>query len=141
MKFENTGTVTMAEDLSSAEAEIGLSFPTGLREHFLRANGGVPEPYIFRRENVTVAMSECLPLRADGRGVSALNVYRMLALDKGVIPKYLFPFAVDGGGNLFVIDCRSGDGWVYIWWHDVPDDSLLDLHTRISDFWSHLAMS
>jgi hypothetical protein len=125
------------EVLLSAEAEIGLRFPPGLREHYLRSNGGVPAPYIFRRGGIVVAVSECLPLVADGGG-SAMDTYRDLALKRNVLPKYLFPFAVDGGGNLFLVDCRSDDGSVYVWWHDVPDDNLLDLRTGISEFWSYL---
>jgi cell wall assembly regulator SMI1 len=138
MRFENSRAPVTSEALSSAEAEIGLRFPLGLREHYLRSNGGVPDPYIFRRGAMTVAISECLPLRVDGRGLSAMEAYRSLIQERKILPPYLFPFAVDGGGNLFLVDCREDDGWVYVWWHDVPDNNLLDLRTGISEFWSHL---
>jgi SMI1 / KNR4 family (SUKH-1) len=137
MRFDNSRAPLTNEALSSAEAEVGLRFPSGLREHYLRSNGGAPDPYIFRRGSIVVAISECLPLR-DGPGLSAMDTYRMLVLKRKVLPEYLFPFAVDGGGNLFLVDCRSDDGSVYVWWHDVPDNNLLDLRTGISDFWSYL---
>jgi len=138
MRFENSGAPLTSEALSSAEAEIGLRFPPGLREHYLRANGGVPDSYIFRRGAMTVAISECLPLRVDGRGLSAMDAYRSLVLKRKILPPYSFPFAVDGGGNLFLVDCRSDEGPVYVWWHDVPDQNLLDLRVGIADFWSYL---
>jgi len=48
------------------------------------------------------------------------------------------PFAVDGGGNLFLADCRTDRGAVYIWWHDVLEGNLLDLRTGIGEFWTYL---
>lgn len=127
-----------SEALSSAEAEIGLRFPPALREHYLRSNGGVPDSYIFRRGATTVAISECLPLLADGRGLSAMDVYRSLVLKRKILPPHFFAFAVDGGGNLFLTDCRSDEGAVYVWWHDVSDENLLDLRVGFADFWSSL---
>ncbi|MGO8999369.1 MAG: SMI1/KNR4 family protein [Polyangiaceae bacterium] len=49
MKFENSQAPLTDELLSSAETEIGIRFPPGLRAHYLRTNGGVPDTYIFRR--------------------------------------------------------------------------------------------
>jgi len=138
MKFENSRAPLTNEELSAAEAEIGVRFPPGLRDHYLRTNGGVPDPYIFRRGNIEVAISQCLPLRADGRRISAMDVYRHLVLKQGVIPKYLFPFAIDGGGNPFLVDCRTDEGWVYVWWHDVSDNNLDDLRTGIGAFWNYV---
>jgi hypothetical protein len=138
MKFENSRAPLTDEALSSAETEIGLTFPPGLREHYLRSNGGVPDPYIFRRGSIAVAISECLPLRDDGGNLSAMDTYRTLVVRQKLLPLYLFPFAVDGGGNVFLVDCRSTDGSVYVWWHDVTSNNLLDLRTGISEFWSYL---
>ena len=139
MKFENSRAPLTNEALSSAEAEIGLRFPPGLREHYLRSNGGVPDPYVFRRGGIMVAVSECLPLRVDSpRGISAIDTYRTLLSKGNLLPQYLFPFAIDGGGNLFLVDCRSDEGSVYVWWQDVPNNNLLDLRTGISEFWSYL---
>lgn len=139
MRFESSRTPLTREALSSAEAEIGLRFPPGLREHYLRANGSVPDAYIFRRGATTVAIFECLPLRAESRGLSAMGAYRSLVQEREIHPPYLFPFAVDGGGNLFLVDCRSEDGAVYVWWHDEPEENLLDLRVGIADFWTYLA--
>jgi hypothetical protein len=138
IRFESAEAPLKSEALSSAETEVGLTFPPGLREYYLRSNGGVPDPYVFRRESIMVAVSECLPLRREGRGVSAMGTYRDLVLQRKIIANHFFPFAIDGGGNLFLVDCRTDEGAVYVWWHDVSDDNLLDLHTGISGFWSFL---
>lgn len=114
MRFEGVGAPLTNEALSSAEAEIKLQFPPGLREHYLRANGGSPDPCVFRRGDVATAVSECLPLTVEGRGLSAMSAYRLLALQRKEFPSYFFPFAIDGGGNMFLVDCRSEEGSVYI---------------------------
>lgn len=69
-----------------------------------------------------------------------MGSYELLVLKRKILPRHFFPFAIDGGGNLFLVDCRSDEGLVYIWWHDVPDDNLLDLRVGISDFWPNLKM-
>src|SRR5579872_1087362 len=132
MRFENSRSPLTPEALSSAEAETGLRFPSGLREHFLRSNGGVPDPYVFRRGAMTVSVSECLPLEVvRGRHLSEMDAYRTLVLKQKLLPSYFFPFAIDGGSNLFLVDCRSNEGFVYVWRHDVPDQNLLDLRVGI----------
>lgn len=67
-----------------------------------------------------------------------MDTYQSLAIRKRSFPTYLFPFAVDGGGNLFLADCRTDRGAVYIWWHDVLEGNLLDLRTGIGEFWTYL---
>jgi cell wall assembly regulator SMI1 len=46
MKFEDSQAPLTDELLSSAETELGIRFPPGLRAHYLRTNGGVPDAYI-----------------------------------------------------------------------------------------------
>ena len=103
----------------------------------MRSNGGVPEAYIFRRGAIMVAISECLTLRVDGRGLSAMDTYRSLVMKKsGRATSFRWH---RWWRQLFLIDCRSDEGAVYIWWHDVPDQNLLDLRVGIADCWSCLA--
>lgn len=136
MKFRRSGPPLTNEELSSVEAELKLRFPRGLRDQYLQVNGGYPEPSLFRRGEVDVEVTEFLPLERDGRGLSAVGVYRLMALQRKLLPLYFFPFAIDGGGNLFLVDCRFDAGPVYVWWLDVSDDNLLDLRVGIADFWS-----
>jgi len=63
-------------------------------------------------------------------------VFRTLALGKKVFPPHMFPFAIDGGGNLLLADCATPEAAVYIWWHDVSENSLVATGVGIADFWS-----
>ena len=42
------------------------------------------------------------------------------------------PFASDGGGNTFFVDCSTREGAVYLWFHDT-------IHERIQPFTETLA--
>jgi SMI1 / KNR4 family (SUKH-1) len=130
--FVNSAAPIRAEDIASVERELGIHFPVGLRNHFLETNGGSPEPYIYEDGSV---ISQCLVLV--GRG-SAVDAYRDLALKKRVFPLQFFPFAVEGGGDLFLVDCSTPDGMVYLWRHDLSAETLVSLHSRIDDFWSRV---
>jgi hypothetical protein len=138
MKFEYMGTPATEVALSAAEAETGLRFPPGLRDYFLHTNGGAPDLCVFRRngsEADALAVQECLPL--EGRW-SAMGTYRRVVLEWKAVPPYFFPFAIDPGGNVLFVDCRSDEGNVVVWWHDVPGAELDNLRVGIRDFWSYL---
>ena len=117
---------------------MGLRFPQSLREHYLRANGGYPEPYIYEDDNVDTAVQACLPLRR-GKG-SAIDVYEDHVLSKAFVPRHLFPFARDPGGDNFYVDTLSPLGMVYLYRHDVGtgEEPLVALNVGIDEFWSRL---
>src|SRR6266478_8922344 len=87
-----------ASDISEVEADIGFSFPTVLREHYLMCNGGRPEPDIFNGPPYP-AISELLPLRTKTDFGTAVDVYKDAVLRERLVPKSFFPFAIEGGGN------------------------------------------
>jgi hypothetical protein len=124
------------EQIASFERELDIRFPPGLRKHYLRANGGYPEPYNYEDEIVDTVVQGCLPLQYDG--YSAITAYKDQILKKSVLPKHFFPFAYDPGGNLFYVDCSSANGMVYLHWHDVTNEPLIALNVDIDEFWSRL---
>jgi hypothetical protein len=137
MNWQHSGPQLTEAQLAQAEANSGLRLPQALREHYLRVNGGRPVPHTFDHGGVCVDVSECLPLESDGTCLSAIATYRMMALSKRAFPRRFFPFAVDGGGNLFLVDCESSEAGVYVWWHDVACDNFLDLKVTFGEFWTH----
>lgn len=136
MKFTDCESSLTDDQIQAFEKELALTFPIGLRRHFGSANGGRPEPYIYRDENVDAVISECLPLRY-GKG-SALSVYENLVIAKKLLPQHFFPFAVDAGGDVFFVDCLSSDGSVYVYQHDTAFEHLVHLGVSIDDFWLRL---
>jgi len=124
------------ENINFFERELALQFPLSLREHFLRANGGRPDLNVYEYDNVDTDVSEFLPLRY-GRG-SAISVYQNHVLSKGFVPRHFFPFAVDGGGDYFYVDCSTEDGMVYLYRHDTAFEHIVPLNVGIDEFCSRL---
>lgn len=138
MKFENPGEAIDAEDLAEIESRLGLTFPAALRETYLAANGGSPEPYVYNGADVETVVSELLPLMSDERG-TALRTYDRLVRSKKLVPRHFFPFAVDGGGDYFFVDCTSEKAAVFFYASDsLSDEKLLDLGVGLAGFWRML---
>jgi cell wall assembly regulator SMI1 len=135
IKFTDCEELPTEEQITSFEHELSLQFPRGLREHYLRANGGSPDPYMYEDDNVDTVVSQCFPLRR-GKG-SAISYYEILVLKKALVPKTFFPLAVDGSGDIFFVDCSSDKGLMYLWHHEIGE-SLVALNVSIDEFWTRL---
>lgn len=124
------------EQVHAFEHELGIMFPASLIKHFCMANGGRPEPYIYRNNGVEIVVSECLPLRY-GKG-SAISVYQNLVAVHRLVPRHFFPFAVDGGGDVLFADCSTLDGSVYLYIHDTAFEHIIALGVGLDGFWAQL---
>jgi len=137
MKFEECEIQLTEQDIAAAEASLGIRLPPELRELYFVSNGGYPDPYVHEDDNLDTVVSEFLPLRSErGRG-TALVTYRLLVRKKRIVPAHFFPFAVDGGGDYFFVDCASPQGLVYFYASD-NTEPLLALGVGVSEFWSRL---
>jgi SMI1-KNR4 cell-wall len=105
---------------------------------YLLANGGIPEPYVFEDENLDTVVTEFLPLKSENAN-TAITCYRDLVLDKKSVPRYFFPFAVDGGGDYFFVDTATPEGAIYFYRHDnASSKPLLNLKVGFERFWALL---
>ena len=136
VKFVNCMAPASDEQIEELETKIGLQFPNGLRWLFREANGGRPEPHIYRDETHDTDVSECMAIRP-GKG-SALWTYELLVLSKGLVPRGFFPFAVDSGGDCFFVDCSPARSGVYVYVHDTAFDHVRLLCSSIDEFWTRL---
>src|SRR2546422_2942263 len=100
MKFTNPEPSINAQDIAIAETTLGINFPPPVRNLYLTTNGGEPDHYVLKNENIDTVVTEFLPLKS-GRKGTALNSYERLILDRKLVPRQFFPFAVDGGGDYF----------------------------------------
>jgi hypothetical protein len=91
---------------------------------------------VYEDANVDTVVSECLPLQHEGW--SAITVYKDYVLKKSIVPRHFFPFAVDGSGDFFYVDCSSASGMVYLYRHDDMPKPLVALNVSIDEFWSRL---
>ncbi len=138
MKFDDTEPSITLQDVAVVEASLGIRFPATLRDLYIHANGGNPEPYVFENKNLDTVVTEFLPLISEVRE-AAVKVYKRLVLDKRLVPLHFFPFAIDGGGDYFFIDCSTADGAVHFYRSDsLKSEKLLNLELNFNTFWSSL---
>jgi len=136
VKFSDCIDPASDEQVDDLERQVGLRFPNGLRRLFREANGGRPNPCIYRDDNNDTDVSECLAIR-DGRG-SALWTYELLVLSKRLVPEWFFPFAVDSGGDCFFVSCSPAEAGVYVYVNDTAFEHVRLLSASIEEFWSRL---
>jgi hypothetical protein len=139
VEFSESMTPASDEQIAAVERRVGLSFPLALRRIFREANGGRPYPYVYRDDNNDTDVSECLAIR-EGQG-SALWTYELLVLSKHLVPAQYFPFAVDSGGDCFLVDCSPGAGGVWTYVHDTAFEHLRFLCESLDEFWSRLVVA
>jgi hypothetical protein len=142
MTFRNVDVALSLNDIAKVETEISLTLPEPLRNHYLRWNGGQPEPCVYEDETIDTIIAEILPLKSGaGRG-TASKAYRTLVLEKKIMPKHFFPFAVDGGGDYFFADCSNPDARVYFfrgdYWLSDREKCVVDLSVNFEGFLTHL---
>jgi cell wall assembly regulator SMI1 len=137
--FKNCESPLSTAEVSAIETALGLQFPKPLRDHYLRWNGGSPEPYVYEDERVDTVVSEALPLKSERGTGTAVQTYRSLVIEKSLTPPTYFPFAVDGAGDYFFVDCSSEGAQVYFYASDNDEgEKLISLKLGLEDFWLHL---
>jgi len=138
MKFTNPETPINAKEIASIETSLGFTFPSPVPRLYISTNGGNPEPYVFENEHVDTVVTEFLPLKS-GRKGTALKSYDRLVFKMKLAPQYFFPFAIDGGGDYFFVDCSIREGAIYFYRSNSADGHpLLNLDLDFDQFWSSL---
>jgi len=137
MQFTNSKAPLSQSQIDEIEYEFGFRLPQPARDTYLRSNGGEPAPYIFHSEKIDTIVAEFLPLISELEG-TAVQAYARLVVQKGIVPLHFFPFAVDGGGDYFFVNCQTSDGQVYFFRGDTAFDSLLPLNLDFEAFWKTL---
>jgi hypothetical protein len=142
MNYKNVDCILSEKDILEIESELNITFPKVLREHYLYANGGSPEKYVFEDDSIDTVVAEILPLKShSGRG-TVVNAYNSLVVTKKLVEKFFVPFAIDGGGDYFFINTQSQSGSVFFFkgdsWANGENDYLVDLKLTFAEFMSSL---
>jgi len=141
MKISNPGKKLTRQAIERTAREFQLTFPESLIDLYLKANGGEPEPYVFQKGNIDTVVTEFLALTSTEFDTSP-EVYRDLVLTKKIVPKHLYPFAIDGGGDYFFVNTIDGSEGVFLYLHDTSrKNHLVNLKMTFSEFWLSLVDS
>lgn len=138
MKFTNSEPSINAQEIANAEKALGITFPASVRSLYLSTNGGNPEPYVFENDEINTVVSEFLPLKSSSKG-TALKSYERLVLNKKLVSHHFSPFAIDGGGDYFFVDCSTPNGDVCFYRSDsAANEHLPNLKLGFDQFWGLL---
>ena len=138
MNFTNLDIEVSLGDISEIEASLGLVFPDSLKTLFTDHNGGEPDPYVFRNDMIHTVVHETLPLISGENRGTAVEAYKLLVIDREVVPYNFFPFAVDAGGDYFFADCDSVDADVYFYYFGNGSGRMNRLNVGLAGFWGEL---
>ena len=125
-------------DIDAIQRKLKLKFPDILQCFFLRVNGGRPAKDLFNSGSVEAVVSEFLPL-VSGNDHTAVQTYEHLVLKLGLLPKKMFPIAVEPTGDYFFIDCKNVDCSVYLFRHELGiKENVVDLGVTFGQFLERL---
>ena len=138
MKFINPDKQLTEVEVAAVERELGLIFPAPLRSLFLSNNGADPEPYVFNSDTLHTVVNETLPLISDTDRGTATESYFNLVIEKRIVGRSFFPFAVDAGGDYFFVDCGDSEAPVYFFRSDSSADRVEKIANTLGEFWDAL---
>jgi len=100
-------------DLVTFEQTFAVTLPIMYKNFLLEHNGGVPDNIFFINDAVDIVLNEFLPLKN-----SNLSIESYLT-DFHFNLQHFVPVAEDAFGNLLLIDCKSDNGAIYFWNHEI----------------------
>jgi len=112
------------QQIVDIQTNLGVHFPIAICKFYLSSNGGIPDLYVFENKQLDTVISEFFPLASNKRR-TAIQTYNLLVRDKRLVAPQFFPFAVDGGGDYFFVDCLTEEGLVYFYRSDTASGKQL----------------
>jgi hypothetical protein len=113
--FRNAGDSIMREDILEIASRLNIVIPQAVQAHYLRHNGGIPEPDCWIMENGEWhCVQAFLPMK---HGRRTLESVYLQGIAKDYLARNVVPFANDAGGNYFCFEPRGRvcfyamDGW------------------------------
>jgi cell wall assembly regulator SMI1 len=104
--FEGTASPLSELDIIRVERRLGVHLPQDLKEHYLLHNGGTPRPRFFVKDGEAYEVRKFLPMNTGEKGLSFEKTYVMLVDQTPEFPRGYIPFAIDGGGDLFLYSLK-----------------------------------
>ncbi len=120
-RFVSVGKKISENQIAMIEADLGITLPEELRNHYLKFNGGRPQKCYYTNVIDTFVVDQFIPIKYGD--FTFEDVYRQHVIEDKIIPSYLIPFAIDPGGDYFCISVRAEDkGKVFFFWTEFYED-------------------
>jgi hypothetical protein len=113
--FKKCGPKLTQKDLERFEKEVGLRLPPSFRAHYVESNGGIPtRRYYVTAKGDEYEVASFRRIKHRAKYEPLINeTYEMLAIQRGIVPRRLLPFAADSGGDLYCMDMKTETIWVW----------------------------
>ncbi|TWT91339.1 SMI1/KNR4 family protein [Neorhodopirellula pilleata] len=139
MEFLRAERGVTESEIDEIEMELALSFPESLRELYKNHNGSEPEPYVYENPELQIStvVSRILPLISEKGAGTAITSYNILIRDRRLAPQHFFPFAVDSGGDYFLMNTQTGNVF-FLRSDNFPEVEVVSLGLTLDSFWQAL---
>lgn len=141
--FVKTAPALSSADIEATERRLNLRLPEDLKAHYLRHNGGRPQPRFFEKDGEWYGVHQVLAMVHGDRNTGFEASYESLVLDNPLFPAGVIPFAYDEGGDYFVYSLRPESYGQILFvqgdYFEEPDRYLVFLSPSLGAFLEALA--
>jgi hypothetical protein len=141
IQLKNSQQSISAKELAEFEAGLNTIMPDAFRDLYLQGNGGKPRLNKFSKNGEEFFIHQFLSIKYGAKDTLIEDAFADFQLNER-LPKGVLPFAIDEGGDYFLIRiAKDGFGNILFFqsdYYDDPSRSVIFLSESISEFLARL---
>ena len=124
------------EDIKNFEVELNVKIPAGMKNFYLKFNGGMPSPYCFQPQDEDldwVEINAFFPIKERTNAFETIEVIAKDIWSRNLMPCNLLPFAMDSGGNYYALNLKNKKIYYYLtdeWDENASREYNFETNTR-----------
>ena len=94
-----------------------VKIPAGMKNFYLKFNGGMPSPYCFQPQDEDldwVEINAFFPIKERTNAFETIEVIAKDIWSRNLMPCNLLPFAMDSGGNYYALNLKNKKIYYYL---------------------------
>lgn len=124
------------EDIKNFEVELNVKIPAGMKNFYLKFNGGMPSPYCYQPQDEDldwVEINAFFPIKERTNAFETIEVIAKGIWSRNLMPCNLLPFAMDSGGNYYALNLKNKKIYYYLtdeWDENASREYNFETNTR-----------
>ena len=124
------------EDIKNFEVELNVKIPAGMKNFYLKFNGGMPSPYCYQPQDEDldrVEINAFFPIKERTNAFETIEVIAKDIWSRNLMPCNLLPFAMDSGGNYYALNLKNKKIYYYLtdeWDENASREYNFETNTR-----------
>ena len=124
------------EDIKNFEVELNVKIPAGMKNFYLKFNGGMPSPYCYQPQDEDldrVEINAFFPIKERTNAFETIEVIAKDIWSRNLMPCNLLPFAMDSGGNYYALNLKNKKIYYYVtdeWDENASREYNFETNTR-----------